>query len=132
MTHRQELDLEKVKAYVNEQFETSVVASLADFIAIPNMTKNAYKEKPEDWPQGYQLLLKAANHIKDFVDGLHITGCTTTVYPGDENGLTPILFTTIEGTEGDNKDETYFFYGHFDKQPPMGTWTVKNNPDDEN
>lgn len=42
-------------------------------------------------------------------------------------GYTPILFTEIEG---DLKDRTIFFYGHFDKQPHMleAGWDANKGP----
>jgi len=42
-------------------------------------------------------------------------------------GYTPILFTEIEG---DIKDRTIFFYGHFDKQPHMlnAGWDANKGP----
>lgn len=38
--------------------------------------------------------------------------------------LTPIIFVEIEGSI----DETYFFYGHFDKQPPFVGWNEGFDP----
>lgn len=79
---------------------------------------------------GYNLIAWAGNHIKDWVAQLGIKGATVTLHENYvhtiEGGLkldktiTPIILTVIESSGiGDNKEDTYFFYGHFDKQPPM-------------
>lgn len=53
---------EKCKEFVNKKFDESVIKSLSDFVAIPNLSKSFDKE----WASN-GLLEKAANHIKDWV-----------------------------------------------------------------
>jgi hypothetical protein len=55
--------------FIKEQFEKSVVPSISDYIRIPNLSR-AYDQ---DW-QTNGLLLKAATHIKSWVEGLNIVG----------------------------------------------------------
>lgn len=51
-----------------------------------------------------------------WVEGFGIKGLNTEVIK--DEGLSPIIFTEIQG----DLDETYFFYGHYDKQPPFEGW----------
>lgn len=82
-----------------------------EYIKIPNLSR-AFD--PEWHSNG--LLEKAAEHIKVWVEDLKIKGCKTEVIK--INDLSPIIFTEIEG----DYDETIFFYGHYDKQPPFTGW----------
>ena len=109
---------EQCKNYVDKDFEDSLVQSLSDFIAIPNVSK-AYDE---NWATN-GLLEKAAEHIKTWVEGLEIKGLKSEIIKHE--GLSPLLFTEIAG---DIPDHTILFYGHLDKQPPMDGWDEGKGP----
>lgn len=89
----------------------SALPSLQEYIKIPNLSR-AFDE---NWNTN-GLLEKAAVHIKDWVEKLGVKGMTCELIQEDK--LSPILFTEIKG----DLDETYFFYGHYDKQPPFDGW----------
>jgi hypothetical protein len=66
--------------------DSSVYASLCDYIRIPNVTHGFYKDnhewikdKPEGAPDsedgGFNLIKKAGQHIVNWVEGLKIDGC---------------------------------------------------------
>lgn len=69
------------------------------------------------------MLEKAANHIKDWVDKLDIQGLKSEII--HHEGFTSIIFIEVEGQI---KDRTIFFYGHYDKQPPMFGWDENMGP----
>jgi acetylornithine deacetylase/succinyl-diaminopimelate desuccinylase-like protein len=82
-----------------------------EFIKIPNLSR-AYD--PEWETNG--LLLKAAEHIKGWVESLNIKGLTSEIITLE--GKSPIVFTEVEG----QLPYTIFYYGHYDKQPHMFGW----------
>ena len=59
----------KCKEYVNKVFDDSLIKSLTEYVAIPNLSR---LYDPEWATNG--LLEKAANHIKGWVEGLKIKG----------------------------------------------------------
>jgi acetylornithine deacetylase/succinyl-diaminopimelate desuccinylase-like protein len=44
------------------------------------------------------------------------------------DGRTPVLFADIPASEGSTSASTTLVYGHFDKQPPLGTWREGLDP----
>lgn len=110
----------------------SALPSLGKFIEIDNVTKFYYNDRtPEEWSEGYDKLLKAANHIKNWVEELKVIGCKVEIKMEKENDRTPVIITTVQASGvGDNKDDTIVFYGHYDKQPPLAEqlWTNGRKP----
>lgn len=82
-----------------------------EYIKIPNLSRAFDKE----WASN-GLLEKAAEHIKKWAEDFGVKGLTTEVIKLE--GLSPIIFTEVKG----DTDETVFFYGHYDKQPPFNGW----------
>lgn len=91
--------------------------SLVEYIRIPNQSK-AFD--PEWNTNG--LLKKAADHINDWVKNFQIAGLKSEVIKDPE--FSPIIFIEIPG----NVDDTFLFYGHFDKQPPLYGWDEDLGP----
>jgi hypothetical protein len=111
-------DSEKCKAFVEEQFTNSALPSLIDYIKIDNMSKGFYSA--EEWKQvGWPKIVQAANHVHSWILGSGVKGLKAEIISNVEEDLTPIIFVEIEG----DIDETYLFYGHFDKQPPFVGWS---------
>ena len=110
-THNPRLDINKATEFVNSNFDSSVVPSLVEFIKIPNLSR-AYDT---EWnTNGHQE--RAAQHVKAWVESLHIRGLKSEIIK--EEALSPIIYTEVEG----DLPYTVFYYGHFDKQPPMDGW----------
>lgn len=96
----------------------SALPSLVDFIKIDNMSKLYHT--PEEWNAvGWDKLLKAGEHVKQWIDNSGVKGAKTEIIFDREQNLTPVIFVEVEG----QVDETYLFYGHFDKQPPFVGWS---------
>lgn len=111
--------------FVNKFFDKEVKESLMDYIRIENVTKSYYDGRsPQEWFKGYGLILHAAHHISDWVKSQDIAGASVNIMSDPRRGITPLIVTEIEANGlGDNKQDTLFFYGHLDKQPPMEGWT---------
>lgn len=63
----QEFDPKKSEEFITKVFYESVVPSLEDYIRIPNLSRSYDPE----WNTNGNLL-KAAHHIKNWVQGLNI------------------------------------------------------------
>lgn len=95
----------------------SALPSLLEYVKIDNMSKGFYT--PEEWEKfGWDSVMKAGEHIKKWIDQLGLKGATTEIISDRSKNLTPLIFTEIKG----DLDETYLFYGHYDKQPPFEGW----------
>lgn len=113
---------ETLKEYVHKQFDEKYLPSLMEFVKIPNLSPLF---DPEWNTNG--LLLKAANHLKDFADGLELSGFTSEIVKHPDR--TPVLFMTIEPFKMDaEKALTVLCYNHFDKQPWGEGWDEDKGP----
>lgn len=106
-----------INKFVEQQYWSSYIPSLQQFIAIPN-TGRLYD--PEWATNG--LLEKAGTHIQAWVEALQIKGLKSEFMK--EQGLSPLLYVEVEG----QLDHTILYYGHFDKQPHMGGWDEDKGP----
>lgn len=106
------MDTTQCKEFIEKNFTESVIQSISEYIKIPNLSRGFDSE----WATN-GLLEKAAEHIKKWVVELGIKGLSSEIIKHE--GYTPLIFTEIEG---DIKDKTILFYGHFDKQPPFVGW----------
>jgi acetylornithine deacetylase/succinyl-diaminopimelate desuccinylase-like protein len=107
------LDSSKLKTFVDDCWDTSIVPSLIDYIRIPNKSP-AYEPK---WAElghmdaAVSLLESwARERIASF------PGATLEVIRLP--GRTPLIFVEIPGASSD----TVLLYGHLDKQPEMTGW----------
>jgi RNA binding exosome subunit len=81
------------------------------------MSKGFYSA--EEWKEvGWAKGVEAANHINAWIQAAGVKGLHSEIISNVEENLTPIIFVEVKG----DIDETYFFYGHFDKQPPFVGW----------
>lgn len=87
------------------------------------MSKGFYT--PEEWKSfGWDKLMEAANHVHSWITNAGIKGLKAEIISNKSEDLTPIIFVEIDG----DLPETYFFYGHFDKQPPFVGWNEGLGP----
>lgn len=68
--------------------------------------------------------MDAANHVYNWIINAGVKGLKAEIISKREEDLTPIILVEIEG----DLPETYFFYGHFDKQPPFVGWNEGLGP----
>jgi acetylornithine deacetylase/succinyl-diaminopimelate desuccinylase-like protein len=100
--------------WVEEQFSSSIVPTLVDYIRIPN--KSAMFD-PEWRKNGH--MDKAVELFAGWARGNLPEGATLEVVRLGER--TPVIFIDIPGTGG-RAGDTVMLYGHLDKQPEMTGW----------
>ncbi len=111
------MDLAAIHAWVEEQWESHALASLADFIEIPALSP-AFDD---EWAaNGY--LDDTIDLFLGWLGRLPMKGMSCNVHRLE--GRTPVLTITIEGT-GDGE---VLFYSHLDKQPPFTGWSEGKGP----
>ena len=107
-------------AWVDAQFEDSIVPTLVDYIKIPNKSPAFDKEWKEHgfMDKAVELLFGwAKQHLPE--------GATIEVVRLGER--TPVIFMDIPATGGKAGD-TVMLYGHLDKQPEMAGWREDLGP----
>ncbi|RZS37798.1 acetylornithine deacetylase/succinyl-diaminopimelate desuccinylase-like protein [Herbihabitans rhizosphaerae] len=108
------MDNSVVSKTVGQAWESSILPSLSDFVAIPALSPAFDPE----WAANGQLDA-AVEHVRSWVNDRGIPGVTTEIVRLD--GRTPVLLIDVPAT-GDTTD-TVLLYGHLDKQPPVGGWS---------
>lgn len=113
-----------LKEYIHKTFDETFLPSLMDFVKIPNLSPLF---DPEWNTNG--LLIKAANHLKDFADSLELKGYTSEIVKEDDK--TPLLFLTIEPFKTKEEEAlTVLCYSHMDKQPWGEGWDADKKADE--
>jgi acetylornithine deacetylase/succinyl-diaminopimelate desuccinylase-like protein len=113
------MDERRLKAFLNEMWDASVVPSLVDYIRIPNKSPSFDKE----WvAHGYMdaavsLMEKWARAQLEAIPGARLEVVRLP-------GRTPLIFIEIPG-EG---AEPVLLYGHLDKQPEFTGWAEGLGP----
>lgn len=116
------MDVSQLKTLVNDAYDSDIISQIEEYIRIPNQSL-AYD--PECLTNGYQdqaadLLYQWAR--KQNIKGFHVEIKTA-------EGKTPIIFGTVDATEGFEDKLPCLMYGHFDKQPPLhGQWREGLDP----
>eukprot|EP01083_Nonionella_stella_P008285 23836_1 len=106
------MDHKAVQAFVDNDWETVALPALEKFIEIPNTS-------PEFGGDGADALC-AARFLESYVASQTIAGLRTELLTAE--GRTPMLVVTVDGTDG--SDHTVLSYGHMDKQPGLGGWSI--------
>ena len=78
-------DSDNCEKFVRNQFYSSVVPSLSKFIEIDNLSRSY----DENWDTNGKLK-QAADHLKNWVDGVGVTGLKSEVIT--DEGYSPLLF----------------------------------------
>lgn len=107
------VDNAAVKAYVEGEWDATVVPTLWKYIEIPNLSPQFDKE----WAAN-GLLDKAMALLVSWVEAQKVPGLTLQVYR--ESGRTPLAFIEVQGTAP--SAPSVLLYGHMDKQPPGPGW----------
>ena len=100
--------------WVDEQFASSIVPTLVDYIKIPNKSAMFDPEWKQHGHMDGAVELFAGWARKHLPDGAQLE----VVRLGDR---TPVIFIEIPGTGG-RAGDTVMLYGHLDKQPEMLPW----------
>jgi acetylornithine deacetylase/succinyl-diaminopimelate desuccinylase-like protein len=100
--------------WVDEQFSSSIVPTLVDYIRIPNKSAMFDPEWKQHGHMDSAVELFAGWARAHLPDGAKLE----VVRLGDR---TPVIFIEIPGTGG-RAGDTVMLYGHLDKQPEMTGW----------
>jgi acetylornithine deacetylase/succinyl-diaminopimelate desuccinylase-like protein len=113
----------RLRRFVSETWDRSIVPALADYIRIPNRSP-AFD--PEWRTQGH--MDRAVELIASWCRGRSLTGATVEVVRlKDDRGRdrTPIIMIEVPGQ---SSSDTILLYGHLDKQPEMVGWSEGLDP----
>ncbi len=111
------MDSQKIRQFVNDQWDKTIVPELIEFIKIPNKSP-AFDS---DWEQ-HGFMEQAVEQIVNWCEAQVIPGLNLEVVRLP--GRTPLIFMDIPG----ELDDTVLLYGHLDKQPEMVGWDVDKGP----
>lgn len=108
-------DWAAVRKLVNEDWDSTIVPSICEYVKVPNVSPNY---DPEWKTNG--LMMKALNIQIDWLKTQPVKGMKYELF--EEKDRTPFLLIEIEGTTP--TATTAFLYAHMDKQPPLDadTW----------
>lgn len=112
-------DWEAIRTTIDGEWDSSIVQTLSDYIAIPNQSPHYDSE----WATN-GLIEKAMTVLVDWLKKQPVKGMTFELF--EEPGRTPFLLIEIEGSTA--TANTLFMYGHMDKQPPLLPWAEGLDP----
>jgi len=111
------MDIERIRAYVDRLWDTSILPELVEYIRIPNKSPLF----DPDWEQhGY--MARAVDLIASWCQRQPIPGMQ--LEPLQLSGRTPLIYIDIPG----QREDTVLLYGHLDKQPEMSGWREDLGP----
>ncbi|MGD8376757.1 MAG: M20/M25/M40 family metallo-hydrolase, partial [Acidobacteriota bacterium] len=111
------MDYDKIRSYVNDVWDQSILPKLEEYIGIQNQSP-AFD--PEWATNGH--LDKVMKLASDWVKSRKVPGLEMEIIK--LKGRTPVLYMEIPG----DSDDTVLLYGHLDKQPPMLPWEKGLDP----
>ena len=114
----------RIKQFIYEQWDSTVVPMLCEYIKIPNQSPDYDVEWATDG-----LIEQAMNLIVDWVKRQPVKGMTVTLLE-DRGHRTPFLLVEVDSTIPAAQDpgHTVLMYGHMDKQPPLLPWAEGLGP----
>jgi len=111
-----QFDSDRAEKFVSEEWNSSCIPTLVDYIKIPNLSPTF----DDEW---------ATNGLQDQVVDLFVDWVKSKSVPGLSmevvrlEGMTPVIFIEVEPTTDSPEDVgTVLMYGHMDKQPPFEGW----------
>ena len=105
------MNIQHISQFVAEQWDDSIVPTLAEYIRIPNKSP-AFEP---DW-QSLGYMQEAVALIERWVAACGVRGLTQRI--ATLPGRTPVLLCEVAGTGPGN----VLLYGHYDKQPEFDGW----------
>jgi len=102
-------------SYVDRLWEEVILDVLSSYVAVKCLSPDF----DQDWAQNDEIG-QAARLLSDWARSRPIPGCTVEIVERD--GLTPVIIVDVPASEGAETELVTLLYGHFDKQPPLGSW----------
>ena len=117
MDESRRMNQEKTLEFVNEQWDTSIIPEISEYIKIPNKSPHF----DPDWEaNGY--MEQAVQMLEAWAKEQPIHGMQVEIVRIE--GRTPLLFIDIPGAS----DDVVLLYGHYDKQPEFSGWDENLDP----
>jgi acetylornithine deacetylase/succinyl-diaminopimelate desuccinylase-like protein len=108
-------------SYVDRLWEEEILEVLSSYVAIKCLSPDF----DQDWARNDEIG-RAARLLSDWARSRPIPGCTVEIVERD--GLTPVIIVEVPATQGAKTELVTLLYGHFDKQPPLGSWREGLDP----
>jgi acetylornithine deacetylase/succinyl-diaminopimelate desuccinylase-like protein len=109
-------------SFAEDVWEAEVLATLSRYVTIPCLSP----DYDEAW-NAHGYLQEAAHLLEDWANKQPIPGMRTEIL--ELPGRTPVLLADCPATRPGASDKVeVLFYGHLDKQPPLGAWRAGLNP----
>jgi acetylornithine deacetylase/succinyl-diaminopimelate desuccinylase-like protein len=105
------MDHGKSAAFVNRLWDSEILPTMKDYIAIPNQSP-LYDPQ---WRQNGHMA-RAVELARSWAERQKLPGLRIEIH--QEGDRTPVILLELGGTG----DSTVLMYGHLDKQPPMTGW----------
>lgn len=115
-----QLQKEELVKLVDNEWESSIIPELTEYIKIPNISPAFDK----DWQKNGHIE-KVVNMAADWCLKQDIKGMKLSIERIPDR--TPLIFIEIEATDN-NSSRTALLYGHLDKQPEMTGWDDDKGP----
>src|SRR5262245_25749852 len=111
------MDTSRLKRYIDDVWDKSIVPTLCDYIRIPNKSVNF---DPQWAEHGH--MDRAAELLRKWCEAHALPGMKLELTRLPNRG--PLLFIEVPGTV----DDTVLMYGHMDKQPEFTGWLPGLDP----
>jgi acetylornithine deacetylase/succinyl-diaminopimelate desuccinylase-like protein len=117
MDELRRMDQEKAFDFVNEQWDSSIIPVISEYIKIPNKSPHF----DPDW-EAHGYMEQAVQMLEAWAKQQPIEGMQVEIVRIE--GRTPLLFIDIPGAS----DDIVLLYGHYDKQPEFSGWDEDLDP----
>ena len=108
-------------SYLDALWEDEIVGALSSYVSIRCISPDF----DPSWADNGEIV-RAAELLSRWAASRPIPGCTVEVVQRD--GLTPVVIAEVPATPGAGSELVTLLYGHFDKQPPLGSWREGLDP----
>jgi len=108
-------------SYVDRLWEEEILRVLSSYVAVKCLSPDF----DQAWAQHGEIG-RAARLLADWSRSRPIPGCVVDVVERD--GLTPVIIVDVPASPGVETGIVTLIYGHFDKQPPLGSWREGLDP----
>jgi acetylornithine deacetylase/succinyl-diaminopimelate desuccinylase-like protein len=112
---------EQLAAYLDKLWEDEILGVLSSYVAIRCLSPDF----DPGWAEHGELA-RAARLLRDWAASRPVPGCDVEIVERD--GLTPVIVADVPATPGAGSGLITVLYGHFDKQPPLGSWREGLDP----
>jgi acetylornithine deacetylase/succinyl-diaminopimelate desuccinylase-like protein len=108
-------------SYVDRLWEEVILEVMSSYVAIRCLSPDF----DPDWAQNDEIG-RAARLLSDWARSRPVPGCKVEIVERD--GLTPVIVVEVPASKGAETEAVTLLYGHFDKQPPLGSWREGLDP----